>query len=105
MRSIQRAGPDVVLSRGVGAGGAMLGGVGTGLQRWIWRRSVWYANPTFYGVPKPNRQKLKVAASPLPSQGPEKRRKCYTVPAFSVVSYKKNKIRIGCLTHRGRDGK
>ena len=46
-----------------------------------------------------------MATSTLPSQGPKRGRKCYITPAFSGVPYKGDKIRIGCLTHRGRDWK
>ena len=41
-----------------------------------------------------------MVASPLPSRGPKRARKCYVIPAFSGVPNAKRgeKIRSGCLT-------
>ena len=38
----------------------------------------------FSGIPNKGEQK-EVAASPLPSQGPKRGKKCYVTPAFSGV--------------------
>ena len=39
-----------------------------------------------------------MAASPLPSGGSKRRRKCYTTPEFSGVPNKRDRIRSGYLT-------
>ena len=40
----------------------------------------------------------QVAASPVPSRGPKRGRKCYITTAFSAVPKQGDKIRSGCLT-------
>ena len=48
----------------------------TALCRWgVFQRG-------FSGIPKQRGTKSEVAASPLPSRGPERGRKCYVTPAF-----------------------
>ena len=42
--------------------------------------------------------KSELAASPLPSRGPKRGRKCYVTPTFSGVPKQGDKIRIGCIT-------
>ena len=42
--------------------------------------------------------KLKVAASPLPSRGPKRGRKCYITPAFLGIPNIGDKVKSGCLT-------
>ena len=50
-------------------------------------------------LPKQRGTKSELAASPLPSRGSTRGRKCYVTPAFSGVTKQRgDKIRIGCLT-------
>ena len=42
-------------------------------------------HPCILGIPKQRGTKSELAASPLPSRGPKRGRKCYVTPAFSGI--------------------
>ena len=58
-------------------------------------------NPCILGGPQTKGTKSEVAASPLPSQGPTRGRKCHVTLAFSGVPNKGGKIRSAWLNPRG----
>ena len=56
-------------------------------------------HPCILGDPQQRGAKSEVAASPMPSLGPKRRRKCCITPAFSGLPNSKRgeKVRIGYL--------
>ena len=59
------------------------------------KRAEMLHHPCILGDPQQRGTKSEVAASPLPSRGPKRGRKCYATPAFSGVPKQGDKVKGG----------